>query len=325
MAELLGAGGARPQDIARAVDALRDGKLVAFPTETVYGLGADAGRADAVAGIFTAKGRPTGHPLIVHIAEAAALDRFAATVPTMGERLAEAFWPGPLTLVMERGDAVALETTGGMDTVGLRVPDHPVALAMLASFGGGVAGPSANRFGSVSPTTAQHVMDDLGPCIDFVLDGGACAVGVESTIVDVTGEQPRLLRPGGISEVEIEAALGQPLLDGRTGDAKAPGLLASHYAPDAEVLLVGGGEEREALAAAVDRGVRVGLIGPSTAEHTPHWALPTDASGYAVALYGTLRDADRHGLDTVIVVPPSTGPLLSAVLDRLSKAAAAKS
>ncbi len=297
---------------------------MAFPTETVYGLGADAGRADAVAGIFAAKGRPTGHPLIVHIAETAALERFAATVPEMAVQLADAFWPGPLTVVVERGDAIAPEATGGMDTVGLRVPDHPVALAMLASFDGGVAGPSANRFGSVSPTTAQHVIDDLGRCIDFVLDGGACTVGVESTIVDVTGPEPRLLRPGGISEVEIEAALGRPLLDGRTGGARAPGLLASHYAPNADVVLVTPGEERAALNAAADGGRRVGLIGPSTLAHEPHWALPADASAYAIALYGTLRDADRSGLDAVIVVPPSTGPLLSAVLDRLSKAAAAR-
>ncbi len=324
MAELLGAGGVQPQDIALAARALSDGRLVAFPTETVYGLGADASRAEAVAGIFAAKGRPTGHPLIVHIADAADLDRFAATVPVMAKTLAAAFWPGPLTLVVERGELVAAETVGGMATVGLRVPDHPVAIALLKAFGGGVAGPSANRFGSISPTTAAHVMEDLGSVIDYVLDGGPSAIGVESTIVDVTGADPRLLRPGGISEVEIEAVLGTTLLDGRGGDARAPGLMASHYAPNVEVELVAADRVAAALARHTASGRRVGLIGPSPVGHDLLWELPEDAGAYAAALYATLRAADRRNLDRLLVIPPSTGPLLDAVLDRLSKAAAAR-
>lgn len=324
MAELLGTGSStvRQSDIDRAAEALADGKLVAFPTETVYGLGADAGRADAVAGIFEAKGRPTGHPLIVHMADGADLDRFSSGVSAMARKLADAFWPGPLTIVVGRGDAVAAETVGGMSTVGLRVPDHPVALALLRTFGGGVAAPSANRFGSVSPTTAQHVLDDLGDRIDVVLDGGSSAIGVESTIVDVTGAEPALLRPGGIAEVELEAVLGRPIVDGRTSGAKAPGLLVSHYAPAAEVVLIEPDRAGAALAEGVDQGKRFGIVGPSPMSHDLSWPLPDDANGYAAGLYAALRSADRAGLDRILVVPPSSGPLLSAVLDRLTKAAA---
>jgi L-threonylcarbamoyladenylate synthase len=324
MATLLGADGVTPADIAHAVEALRNGELVAFPTETVYGLGADASRAEAVAGIFTAKGRPTGHPLIVHMADMVDLERFGASVSTMANKLAGAFWPGPLTLVVERGDGVAPETVGGMSTVGLRVPDHPVALELLRAFGGGVAAPSANRFGSVSPTTAQHVLDDLGDDVDVVLDGGPSAIGVESTIIDVTTDEPRLLRPGGISEVEIEAVVNRPVVDGRTGDARAPGLLVSHYAPKAQVVLVDKADLPAALASANDDGLTVGVIGPVTVEHRHHWPLADNATAFAVALYATLREADAHRLDRLLVVPPSDGRLLSAVMDRLSKAAAVR-
>ncbi|MGI9596139.1 MAG: L-threonylcarbamoyladenylate synthase [Acidimicrobiales bacterium] len=329
MVELLGA-----DDIPRAAAALAAGQLVAFPTETVYGLGADAGSAEAVARIFEAKGRPTGHPLIVHIASAEDLGRFARCVPPHARRLAEAFWPGPLTLVVERSDRVAPETVGGRATVGLRVPDHHLTIELLLAFGGGMAGPSANRFGSVSPTTAQHVIDDLGPSIDYVIDGGPSAVGVESTIVDLTGDRPLLLRPGGISAVEIEAVIGEPLGDDRLGPARAPGMLASHYAPRAPVELISGHGhpdpvcDRDALdrsvAAAVESagGGRVGLIAPVASDHRPSWRLPSDAAGYAARLYATLRDADRDDLDLLLIAPPTDGPLLDAVIDRLTKAAA---
>ncbi len=328
MVRVVGADG-----IEAAAAILADGGLVAFPTETVYGLGADAGSAAAVARIFEAKGRPKGHPLIVHIADAGEIDRYARRVPCEAELLAGAFWPGPLTIVVDRGDRVAPETVGGLDTVGIRVPDHPMALELLTRFGGPVAAPSANRFGSVSPTTAQHVVDDLGSSVDLVLDGGPCAVGVESTIIDLTGSAPKLLRPGGISAVELEAVLGVAVVDDRAGPSRAPGMLASHYAPRTAVELVsavepgvdGGGtaEADRSLAAATAAGAgRVGLIAPFAHAHCPSWRLPADATGYAAKLYATLREADGHDLDMLLIAPPIAGRLLEAVLDRLTKAAA---
>lgn len=311
---------------AVSAEVLAAGGLVGFPTETVYGLGADSSSADAVAGIFDAKGRPRGHPLIVHMASAADLTRFGADVPPLAEKLAAAFWPGPLTIIVGRADTVAAETAGGLDTVGLRVPDHPVALALLRAFGGGVAAPSANRFGSVSPTRAQHVISELGPLVDVVLDGGPSAVGVESTIVDVSGPTPTLLRPGGISSVELEAVCGTPVTDGRTGRSRAPGMLASHYAPDVTVELVTATEAGARLEAEDGSSSRdvgpTGLIAPFASDHDPSWRLSPEAGAYASRLYETLRAADRAGLGHLLVVPPETGPLLDAVLDRLSKAAA---
>ena len=318
-AELLG-----PDDVTRAATALADGRLVAFATETVYGLGADAANPDAVAGIFRAKGRPTGHPLIVHMASAADLDRFGTNVSVEAKLLAEAFWPGPLTIIVGRSDEVAPETAGGRDTVGLRVPDHPVALALLNIFGGGVAAPSANRFGSVSPTTAQHVLDDLGDVIDVVVDGGPCTVGVESTIVDTTGSEPTLLRPGGISTVELEAVLGRPVVDGRSGPSRAPGMLVSHYAPKASVTLVDhppAGTD-VVIDGATGPGEVVGVIAPFDHPHQPSWQLPADAGGYAARLYATFLEADQAGVTRLVVVPPVAGALKDAVLDRLQKAAA---
>lgn len=321
-----------PDEIDRAAAALAAGALVAFPTETVYGLGADASSGEAVARIFAAKGRPTGHPLIVHLSDEAAR---AADLGGLGldpspeaESLAKAFWPGPLTLIVARGPAVDPAATGGRDTVGLRVPDHPVALALLRAAADlgvpGVAGPSANRFGRVSPTTAAHVIDDLGsladPAVELVVDGGACRVGVESTIIDTTGPEPALLRPGGISAVEIEAVLGRALVDDRAGPARASGMLASHYAPDVEVVLVAAGElDRIVGDAAVGP---VGVIAPFDPGHRPSWVLPADASGYGARLYAALREADGAGLDRLLVVPPERGELRDAVIDRLTKAAA---
>jgi L-threonylcarbamoyladenylate synthase len=319
MAELLG-----PDDIEVACAALERGRLVAFPTETVYGLGADASSPAAVERIFRAKGRPRGHPLIVHVADAGGLDRLGRDVSDTARALADAFWPGPLTLIVGRGQLVAAEATGGRPTVGLRVPDHPVALALLRAFGRGVAGPSANRFGSVSPTTAAHVIDDLGDVIDYVLDGGPCRVGLESTIVDVSGPAPTVLRPGGISAVEIEAVIGVAPTDGRGGPARAPGMLASHYAPDVAVELVEADRLDRAIDRAVDRagGRPVGVIAPFGHDHTPSWVLPADAAGYGARLYGALREADGADLARLLVVPPDRGRLLDAVLDRLVKAAA---
>lgn len=229
--------------IDQAADLLRQGRLVAFPTETVYGLGADASNPDAVRRIFLAKGRPVDHPLIVHIPSVASLDAWALSIPQAAQQLAAHFWPGPLALILKKRPEVPLEVTGGQDTVGLRVPDHPVALRLLQAFGGGVAAPSANRFCRISPTLAIHVQEELGASVDMILDGGACQVGVESTIVDLSGSQPKLLRPGHITRDQIEAILQTKLLVSsqiEQADAmqiRAPGMMAIHYAPITPALL----------------------------------------------------------------------------------------
>lgn len=316
-------------DIDRAVAALRDGRLVAFPTETVYGLGADATNASAVTRIFAVKGRPANHPLIVHIASAAELSRWAVDVPEAAHRLAAAFWPGPLTLLVRKSPAVPRTTTGGLETVGLRVPSHPVALELLQRFGGAVAAPSANRFGRVSPTRAEHVRADLGDEVDVLLDGGECGVGVESTIVDLTRGAPVLLRPGGVTTGELETLLGVSVDRHAPRDARAPGLLASHYAPRAEVALV----PREALAERAREltaaGRRVAVLLPPGAGRDafePHPDLTlldlgeSDAD-MARALYSALRRADALRADTVLCAPPRAAGLGEALADRLSKAA----
>ena len=314
-------------DVEAAAEALARGRLVAFPTETVYGLGADASDGRAVARIFTAKGRPAGHPLIVHLGPGADLDAWAVLEgPTAAQahRLAEAFWPGPLTLVVPRSDRVAPETVGGRSTVGLRVPDHPTALALLEAFGAGVAAPSANRFGRVSPTTVDHVLADLGGRVDVILTGADVRVGVESTIVELGPTGPQLLRPGAVTADEVAAVLGRPVDDGRRGEARASGMLASHYAPDAVVELVTGpsvtGPDLAQRAAAAGPGV--GVIAPFAVDHRPSWVLPADAEGYGRELYRALRRADRAGVERLLVVPPRDGPLFEAVMDRLAKAAA---
>ncbi|HEY1546459.1 MAG TPA: L-threonylcarbamoyladenylate synthase [Kofleriaceae bacterium] len=316
------------------------GELVAFPTETVYGLGADASRADAVAKIFAAKGRPSAHPLIVHLAPGASLDGWAANVPDAALALVAKFWPGPLTIVVAKGPRVDPAATGGGNTVGLRVPAHPLAQQLLAKFGRGVAAPSANRFGAVSPTTAEHVQADLDV---YVLDGGPCTVGVESTIVDFTRGQPALLRPGGVSREAIEAMIGTLAVAGDDAPA-APGTLASHYAPRAEVIAVAIDDVPAALDAVYEREdpiisqdrettavigkpLHVAVLAPRAAFAAwgalPAQAipLPDDLDALAAALYGALRDLDAAGVDVVIAaLPPAVG-LGEAVADRLRRAA----
>lgn len=318
-------------DIDLAVAALRRGGLVAFPTETVYGLGADAADGAAVSAIFSAKGRPSGHPLIVHLAsvdDVADWARLDSATAAMIDKLAAACWPGPLTLVVPRSDRVASETVGGRETVGLRVPSHPVAQELLRAFGGGIAAPSANRFGDVSPTTAAHVVDDLGGVVDVVLDGGATEIGIESTILELVGGPPTLLRPGAVTADHIERALGMgvAVVDEVGGEARASGMLRSHYAPAAVVQLVAPGALEAELASAVSAGdgSAVGVIAPRTVavDHEPLWSLPADAAGYASRLYSALREADDAGVTQLLVTPPASGPLLRAVLDRLTKAAA---
>lgn len=317
------------RDIDAAASALREGKLVAFPTETVYGLGADAENVAAVARVFAVKGRPNSHPLIVHLASAAELPGWARDVPAAAQRLAEACWPGPLTLLLRKSSRVPLATTGGLDSVGLRVPAHPVALELLRRFGGGVAAPSANRFGRVSPTCAEHVASDLGDDIDLLLDGGECQVGVESTILDLTGDVPLLLRPGGVTVERIESILGMSVSRASTPSARAPGLLPSHYAPEARVVIVPSLElatqARELLAS----GARVAVLASHlddrpvirTLREVIFLDLGDDASTAAQRLYGALREADLRGATHVLASPPVAKGLGEALADRLKKAA----
>ncbi|MFT3693391.1 MAG: L-threonylcarbamoyladenylate synthase [Kofleriaceae bacterium] len=311
-------------DVALAAEILRKGGLVAFPTETVYGLGGDAASEVAAAKIFTVKGRPRAHPLIAHLAPGADLDGWAREIPADARRLVEAAWPGPLTVILKAGPRVAKATTGGADTVGLRVPSHPVAIELLRAFGGGVAAPSANRFGHVSPTTAQHVLADFGEDVDYILDGGACSVGVESTIVDFSRGRPVLLRPGGMAREAIEAIVG-PLGGADAHAPAAPGTLASHYAPNALVIAVEPDEVIAEVARAAGR--RVAVLAPANAFQAwpgltaERYALPDDDAGMARELYAALRDLDVRGVDVVIAaLPPAVG-LGEAVGDRLRRAA----
>lgn len=316
---------ASPADISRAVGVLRAGGLVALPTETVYGLAADAGNELAVRRVFAVKGRPSSHPLIVHVASLEAARHFCLELPPLAETLARRFWPGPLTLVVKRNGMVSDVITGGQQTVALRVPQHPVALEVLKAFGGGVAAPSANRFGRVSPTTAAHVQADLGADVDFILDGGPCEVGVESTIVDLTGSTPRLLRSGGLACETIETVLQQRLERAESAaDVRAPGMLASHYAPRAGVTLVDAASLPAASEAAIAQGHQVVVmassqVGPVRA--VARLEVPADDAGFARVLYARLREADALG-DLILVVPPPESGLGLAVADRLRRAAA---
>jgi L-threonylcarbamoyladenylate synthase len=311
--------------IERAVAVLRAGGLVAFPTETVYGLGADASNPDAVARIFAAKGRPADHPLIVHLASAAALDAWAVEVPPLARTLAEACWPGPLTIVLRRSARVPDAVTGGLDTVGLRVPAHPLALELLRTFGGGIAAPSANPFGSVSPTTAQHVRDGLGDRVDLVLDGGPSDVGVESTIVDLSGDEPALLRPGGLPRERLEAIAGRPIPVRHGGAVRAPGMLESHYAPDARLLLVPPAEQAARAADLRARGLRVGVIAFATGEAVDDARLVDlgrSEEEAARGLYAAIRALDAAGCDVILAWTPQPRGLGLAIADRLRRAAA---
>jgi L-threonylcarbamoyladenylate synthase len=312
--------------IEKAADVLRAGGLVAFPTETVYGLGANAEDPAAVSRIFQVKGRPPSHPLIVHLGGAEHLDGWVEDVPATARLLAERFWPGPLTLVLKRGHRVPLEATGGLQTVAVRVPDHPVALALLSAFGGGVTAPSANRFGQVSPTTANHVRAELGDAVDFVLDGGPCEVGVESTIVDATGEIPSILRPGGVTREDLEAVLGCPLAVPSTSRVRVPGQHPSHYAPRARVVLV----EPEKVVAEAEiaqkLGHQVGVLLPPSFTDAPVKAhavvpIPGSPAAYARGLYGFLRELDQQGCDLIVASLPVEEGLGLAIANRLRRAA----
>jgi L-threonylcarbamoyladenylate synthase len=312
--------------IAAAVTRLRAGELVAFPTETVYGLGADALNPVAVRRIFEAKGRPADHPLIVHLPDADQLVDWASDIPREAIALARAFWPGPLTLILKRDPDVPPEVTGGQDTIGLRVPAHPVALRLLRAFGGGVAAPSANRFGRISPTTAAHVREEFGDELT-VLDGGACEVGIESTILDLSGEAPRILRPGAISAGQIADVIGRMPQEKGGGDApRVSGSLAAHYAPRTSMKKVAGERLRDLLNAFRHSGRKCAVLAhsqPPMADCPHHWImLPADAPGYAKALYAAMREADASGSALIVIEAPPSDVDWAAVNDRLGRALA---
>jgi L-threonylcarbamoyladenylate synthase len=312
-------------DIAHAVAILRSGGLVAFPTETVYGLGADAGNPVAVRRLFAAKGRPADHPVIVHLADAVQLQNWSRDITPVAKKLAAKFWPGPLTLILRRAANVSDLITGGQDTVGLRVPSHPLAHALLAAFGGGIAAPSANRFGRVSTTTAEHVAQELGERVDYVLDGGASEIGIESTIVDATGDYPVLMRPGHISVKEIEAAADVSLQAPRAGAPRAPGTLAAHYAPATTLLLLEADLLLELAATLAQQGKKSAVLAMSALRPLLEgitWVVaPADAVAYAHDLYANLRTLDAAGCDAILVEQPPLAAEWAAVNDRLMRAA----
>src|SRR5215471_14246359 len=311
------------ENIDRAAALLRSGKLVSFPTETVYGLGADARNADAVRRLFAAKRRPVEHPLIVHLADVSALARWARAVPGQAQALAASFWPGPLTLILPRAATVPDAVTGGQDSVGLRVPSHPVAQALLTRFaalgGDGVAAPSANRFGGISATTAQHVADDFGDEVALILDGGPCRHGIESTIVGFTGPEPELLRPGALGLEQISRILGRAPVAAGAAAPRAPGRLATHYAPRTPARLM----PREELLAALGRlgspAGHIAVLAHSVTQPPLFEGTWFDAP-YAHDLYANLRALDARAADEIWIETPPDGPEWSAVRDRLRRA-----
>jgi L-threonylcarbamoyladenylate synthase len=310
-------------DVERAVTILRRGGLVAFPTETVYGLGADARSGEAVRKIFAAKGRPPTNPLIVHVSGVAMAKLYAAEWPDTARRLAQRYWPGPLTLVVPRYKTLTPEVSAGLGTVALRMPNHPLALTLIQKFDGPVAAPSANRSNHISPTTAQHVRDELGASVDLVLDGGPCRVGIESTVLDLTLKRPKILRPGGITRAQIEKVVGpvdagDVISDARV-PASSPGQHETHYAPrtPAYRFEFGRGD-------ALERRRGVGFVTLGTVRDIQKRgstiAMPAAPAAYAHELYAALRELDGMGFDAIYVEMPPDGPEWAAVRDRLNRA-----
>lgn len=316
-----------PETLAAAAQCLREGGLVAIPTETVYGLGADASNPQAVLRIFAAKGRPADHPLIVHLAGAESLEYWARDVPPGALRLAERYWPGPLTLILRRGRA-PLEVTGGQDSVGLRVPAHPLALALLRAFGGGVAAPSANRFGRVSPTRAWHVRRELGDRVDMILDGGPCRVGVESTILSLAGDRPVLLRPGAVALSALQEVLGEEIAPPSTPVAvRAPGMLASHYAPETPFEVWPARELRQRADELAQAGRKAAVLcldpqrcGIAATANLALFSMPAAPDDYARRLFAVLRRFDGMGLDVLLAEAPPETEAWQAVRDRMRRA-----
>ncbi|RLA05778.1 MAG: threonylcarbamoyl-AMP synthase [Gammaproteobacteria bacterium] len=311
----------RSHQIDHAVALLRAGELIGLPTETVYGLAADANNALAVKQIFLLKGRPADHPVIVHIADSDSLSDWAQIDTDQVWRLAEAFWPGPMTLVLPKQPEVDAGITAGQQTVAVRVPSHPVAQQVLHQFGGGVAAPSANRFGRISPTRAEHVRDEFGESIKLVLDGGGCEIGLESTILSLI-EGPELLRPGSISKQQLETVLEEPVSFSNRLSQRAPGLLDRHYAPRTPAWLIAADDIAAQLVASDVTQKRVGLVQFSEIdfECTMVERLACAPAGYSQQLYAALRRLDSAGLDLIIVERPPVTPAWLAVNDRLSRA-----
>jgi L-threonylcarbamoyladenylate synthase len=313
------------RDAAGAAAELAAGRVLAFPTETVYGLGGDALNAGAVNRIFALKGRPADHPLIVHFADPAAIDQWAENVPDAARTLARRFWPGPLTMILRKSRRLPAVVTGGQDSVGLRCPSHPLAQELLREFArigsGAVAAPSANKFGHVSPTSAQHVRDEFGPDL-FILDGGACEVGLESTIVDLSRGVPVLLRPGGIARSQLEAALGTAVGDRDDAAPRASGTLAAHYAPRTALALIRFEELASELAAPAKVAVLALSEPPPAARPTAWITAPATPAAYGHDLYANLRKLDASGAKRILVVAPPANPEWEAVNDRLTRAAA---
>jgi L-threonylcarbamoyladenylate synthase len=324
--------------VERAAALLAAGRLVAFPTETVYGLGADADNVAAVRAIFAAKGRPADHPVIVHVTDLGAIGAWSVDAPAATQQLARAFWPGPLTLVLRRSARAHDALTGGQASVGLRCPAHPWAQALLRAFAAvrgdaaaALAAPSANSFGRISPTTAAHVRADLGEKpdgrVDLILDGGACPVGIESTIVDLSGDAPRLLRQGSITRRQLEQTLARPVADADHGAPRASGRLKSHYAPRTPLELLPAAQ----LPARVNalRGTRMAVLAPAAtlldwpADVVLRLVAPVDAQQYARRLYALLHQLDECGAARILVAAPPQGEVWEAVHDRLRRAAAA--
>lgn len=311
------------ESILKAAAVLRAGGLIALPTETVYGLGADAMNAHAVARVFALKGRPATHPLIVHIANAQSMEQWATGIPETAWQLAEAFWPGPLTLILKRKAHVLDAVTGGQDSVGLRVPAHPTALALLTEFGGGIAAPSANRYGRVSATTAEHVREEFGAAVDYILEGGPCQVGIESTIVSCLGDEPVLLRPGVITPSALAEVLGRPVLtpDGQHIVPRAPGSDAAHYAPALPARCVNTHALEHALhAAGTTALLHYSELAPAIVEQVIARRMPAQADAYAQQLYAALRWADTTGAAQLLIESPPVGEEWLAVQDRLARA-----
>ncbi|HIA54839.1 MAG TPA: threonylcarbamoyl-AMP synthase [Candidatus Melainabacteria bacterium] len=341
------------EEIKSASTLLKAGQLVAFPTETVYGLGCDAANVEALARLYRVKGRPGNHPVIVHLASVEQLKDWAKTVPPEALALAKKFWPGPMTLILKKSDKVLPEVSGGQDTVGLRIPSHPVALALLKEFNSGVAAPSANKHGRISPTTAEHVKSELGDLVAKVLDGGNCSVGIESTIVDLSSEKPRILRPGMITLQEIENVLKEAReeakddskrkaksakskqsksADSQTGGdsnstvvPRAPGTLSSHYAPTTDLKLFTHANLPRAIATSESLMMKVSVMAfsdPIKATSVIAWKqMSEDPAECARQLYAFMRELDTSGADYIVVEEPPELPEWMGILDRLRRAA----
>ena len=310
---------------------LESGGLVAFPTETVYGVGASALDAEAVSHIFLAKGRPQDNPLIVHVSNRAMLEKVVRQIPPQAEKLMEAFWPGPLTIIFEKSDLIPMTVTAGLSTVAVRMPSHPAALALIEKSGVPVAAPSANLSGSPSTTRAEHVIADLSGRVDYIIDGGPCRVGLESTVLDVSGEVPQILRPGGLGPEDVERVLGSVTFDVALKDQnavpKCPGMKYRHYAPKAELILVDAGETekmRALLAANRQNGRKTGALSVGAVDYEADFVIDcgTDAASYAQNLFDALRRMDDLGAEVIVAqLPHDSGGIVPALQNRLMKAA----